>query len=189
MNIYGEKVMLRAIEPEDMEMLRETVNDPEIEKMVGGWSFPVSRYEQIQWYERVINDKNNLRFVIEVVETKETIGMINLVDLDWKNRSGFYGIKLKADAPKRKGYALDAVMALEWYAFEQLQLNRLDGSCLVYNIASQKLFDKCGIKVEGIRRKAVFKDGQFFDQQYMGILREDYLEAKKRLGWKKNAEI
>ena len=31
MNLYGDKIKLRALEPDDMEFLRETVNDPEIE--------------------------------------------------------------------------------------------------------------------------------------------------------------
>lgn len=47
--IYNEylwkKVKLRALETEDMELLRETVNDPEVERLVGGWSFPVSKKE------------------------------------------------------------------------------------------------------------------------------------------------
>lgn len=184
MEIYGEKVKLRAMEKEDMEMLREIVNDPETEKMVGGWSFPVSKTQQENWYERVVGDQRNLRFIIEVLETKEAIGLINLVDIDWKNRSGFHGIKLHPNAPKGKGYAKDAIMALEWYAFEQLQLNRLDGSCIVYNIASQNLYDKCGVKVEGIKRKAVYKDGQYWDQQVTGVLKEDYLKAKEEMNWK-----
>lgn len=183
MNIYGKKVLLRAMEPEDMEMLREMINDLEIERMVGGWSFPVSKHEQLRWYERVVDDKRNLRFIIEIIETGEAIGMINLTDLDWKNRVGFHGIKLKSSAPKGQGYATDAVMALEWYAFEQLNLNRLDGACIVYNDASQRLYDKCGVKVEGIRRQAIYKDGQYFDQQYTGVLRDDYFTAKKSLNW------
>lgn len=184
MEIYGEKVKLRAIEIEDMEMLREIVNDPETEKMVGGWSFPISSYQQQKWFERVSGDNNNLRFIIEVLETGEAIGLINLVEIDWKNRTGFHGIKLHPEAPKGKGYAKDAIMALEWYAFEQLQLNRLDGSCIVYNIASQKLYEKCGVKVEGIKRKAIFKDGKYWDQQVTGVLKEDYMIAKNNLGWK-----
>lgn len=184
MNLYGEKVMLRAMEPEDMEMLRDMVNDPEIERMIGGWSFPVSKTGQMQWYERVVGDQRNLRFVIEIQKTGEAIGLITLTDIDWKNRTAFHGIKLRSDAPKGQGYATDAVMTLEWYAFEQLQLRRIDGACLVYNEASQRLYEKCGVKVEGIRRCAVFKDGQYFDQQYTGVIQEDYFEAKKKLGWK-----
>ncbi|EJT6568307.1 hypothetical protein N2W51_003251, partial [Clostridium perfringens] len=64
MNLYGNKIKLRALEPEDMEFLRETVNDPEIEKLVGGWSFPISKKQQMDWYEKIINDKTSLRFAI-----------------------------------------------------------------------------------------------------------------------------
>lgn len=42
MNLFGKKVMLRALEPEDMSYLLEMINDPEMEKMVVGWSFPNS---------------------------------------------------------------------------------------------------------------------------------------------------
>lgn len=47
MNIYGNKVVLRALEPGDMPYLREMINDPEMEKMVIGWSFPISEKQQI----------------------------------------------------------------------------------------------------------------------------------------------
>ena len=36
MNIYGDKIFLRAIEKEDCELLLELINDPEIEIMLGG---------------------------------------------------------------------------------------------------------------------------------------------------------
>lgn len=42
MILKGEKVILRAIEREDQEFLKEMINDPELEKLVVGWSFPVS---------------------------------------------------------------------------------------------------------------------------------------------------
>lgn len=184
MNIYGEKVMLRAMERTDIEMLRETVNDPDIECMVGGWSFPLSSCAQEIWFQKAAADKNNIRFIIEIIETGEAIGMISLTGIDWKNRTAFQGIKLKSSAPKRKGYATDAVMTLEWYAFEELQLTRLDGNWVVYNTASKNLFEKCGMKAEGLRRRSVYKNGQYFDQEYSGILKEDYFEAKERLGWK-----
>ena len=64
MNIYGKKVILRAMEIEDCELVREMFNDPEIEDLVVGWSFPLSKYSQKKWYEEHYNDKN-FRFIIE----------------------------------------------------------------------------------------------------------------------------
>jgi predicted xylose isomerase-like sugar epimerase len=43
LNIYGKIVKLRALEMDDMEILRNIINDPEIEGLVEGWSFPVSK--------------------------------------------------------------------------------------------------------------------------------------------------
>ena len=43
MNVIGKKVYLRAMEPEDMEILREMTNNPDMERKIAGWSFPVTR--------------------------------------------------------------------------------------------------------------------------------------------------
>lgn len=182
MNIYGEKILLRAMEPEDMEMYREMVNDPEIERMIGGWSFPVSSVEQRQWYERAVTDKRNLRFTIEL-PGEGAVGMVNLVDIDWRYRSGFHGMKLRSGAPKRQGIGTDAVMTLMYYAFEELQFVRLDGSWGEYNKKSLELYKKCGWIVEGVKEKAIFRSGRYYSLYIGGILAEGYYEAKKRLGW------
>lgn len=182
MNLYGEKVLLRAMEPEDMEMYREMVNDPEIERMVGGWSFPVSSVEQRQWYERVVTDKRNLRFTIEL-PGDGAVGMVNMVDIDWRNRSAFHGIKLRSGAPKGRGIGTDAVMTLMCYAFDELQLVRLDGSWAEYNESSIALYKKCGWAVEGIKKKAIFQGGRYHALLIGGILAGEYREARRRLGW------
>lgn len=184
MNIYGEKVLLRAMEPEDMEMLRETINDPEIEHMVGGWSFPVSKHEQMQWYERASADKRNVRFIIEVIETGEAIGMISLTEIDWKNRSAVTAIKLKGEAPKKQGYATDAMFTLMQFSFEELQLSRLSCEVVAYNHASMKLHQKCGAQQEGLKRSAVYKNGAYHDVICYGVLYEDFQNAAKKAGWR-----
>lgn len=181
MNIYGKKVYLRAMEMEDMEMYREMTNDPETEKLVGGWSFPVSQKEQAAWYERAVVDKNNLRFTIVIQETQEAIGMLNLVDIDWKNGSAFHGIRLKSG--KGKGYGTDAVMTLMKYAFEELRLVRLDGSFIEYNYPSQKLYEKCGWVIEGTKKKAYYKEGKHYDLLVAGIIDEQYYKIKEKLGY------
>ena len=38
MNIVGERIILRAIEEQDNEILLELINDPKTERMIGGYS-------------------------------------------------------------------------------------------------------------------------------------------------------
>ncbi len=174
MNLYGEKVVLRALELNDMPYLRTMINDPEMERMVVGWSFPVSEKQQMEWYNRTLGDNINYRFAIEHNDC--FVGVSTLTHLDWKNRAAHQGIKLCKDAPKGVGIGTDAVMTTMRYAFEELQLNRLYGSILEYNIASRKLYEKCGWKIEGMYRQSVFKNNAYHDEISVAILREEYYD-------------
>ncbi|HHX70072.1 MAG TPA: GNAT family N-acetyltransferase [Gallicola sp.] len=175
MNIKGKIVTLRAIEKEDLELMREMINDPEIENLVVGWAFPISKYQQNLWYEKNINDNKNLRFIIET-PNDGAVGLATLVDIDWKNRRARHGIKLAKRDHRTKGIGTDTVMSIMRYAFDELQLNRLDGSWFEDNLASQKLYTKCGWKVEGKNRKCIYKNGKYRDLVIVGILSEEYYE-------------
>lgn len=139
MNILGQQVVLRAMAEKDMHSLPDMINDPEMERMVIGWSFPNSMKQQMDWYNRSMGNPNHQRFAVEYNGQFE--GISTLTDIDWKNRSAFQGIKLTKDTPKGQGIGFDAVVATMKYAFEELQLNRLYGGILEYNIPS-KIFMK-----------------------------------------------
>ena len=179
MNIYGRKVVLRAMEKSDCPMIKEMFNDPEIEDLVVGWSFPLSEYAQEKWFESHYNDNNSFRFVIETKEDG-AVGIATLLDIDWKNRRAEHGIKLCSKGTRTRGIGTDAVMAIMRYAFDELGLNRLDGSWFELNEASQRLYKKCGWKEEGIRRQYVFKKGAYRDLYIVGVLAEDYYELIKK---------
>lgn len=176
MFIKGEKVVLRAIEKKDLEFLREMINDPEMEKAVVGWSFPVSEHEQVIWYEKQILNKSSIKFIIEA--DGKNIGLATIDEIDWKNRKALHGIKLYGKDIKGRGYGTEVVNLIMKYAFEELQLNRLYGSILEYNEASIKLYKKCGWTIEGTSRKSIFKNNRYHDELQLGILKEDYINAK-----------
>ena len=175
MNIKGKKVTLRAIEKEDLELMRNMLNDPEMESLVVGWAFPISRYQQEKWYENNINNMNNLRFIIETKEDG-AIGLITLTEIDWKNRKAINGIKILDKNSRKKGIGIDSLMAIMRYCFDELQLHRLETTRFLDNIASEKLYNKCGWKEEGIKRECIYKNGKWRDLVFTGILKSDYLK-------------
>lgn len=180
MNIVGEKVYLRAMEPSDMEAYRKMLNDPSLEQLLGGWSFPVSSAQQQEWYGRVINDRNNLRWSVVRRSDDVLLGMVNLVEIDWKNGVAVHGIRLIQDEEYRhKGYGKDAVKALMGYAFRELRLNRLETTILEYNRISQALYEKCGWVKEGLKRQAVFRKGRYYDLQMWGIVAKEFFDENE----------
>lgn len=173
MNIKGKKVTLRAMEMKDCEMVREMFNDPDMEDMVVGWSFPLSQYAQEQWFVQNYNNQNSFRFVIET-EEDGAIGIATLINIDWKNRRAEHGMKLVKVDNRSKGLGTDTVMAIMRYAFDELNLHRLEGSWFDDNVASKKLYKKCGWVEEGIKRQYVYKKGCYRDLTVVGILAEEY---------------
>ena len=84
MNIHGKKVILRAIEAEDLKQLQVWANDPEIQYMLGGWHFPTSMNDQQTWYKSLSCNSNNQRFII-LNENNVPIGMANLININYKD--------------------------------------------------------------------------------------------------------
>ncbi|KKB40914.1 GNAT family N-acetyltransferase [Bacillus thermotolerans] len=174
MIISNENITLRAIEVEDMELLKELINDPNIERMVVGWSFPVSTYQQINWINNLKNDNKNIRYIIDVQETG-AVGVASLTSIDFKNGTATVNIKLKKDdSARKKGIGYKAITMLSKYAFNELNLNCLVANILAYNIASQKLFEKCGFSFEGVLRNRVFKNASYQDLHSYSLLRSDF---------------
>lgn len=176
MELYGKKVKLRAVEENDMEMLRELTNSPDFEKMIVGWSFPVSTVEQKKYFESLENGLLRLRYIIET-EEDGAVGMIGLKDIDWKNGRAFgLGMRIAKKEIRTHGLATDAWMTLLKYAFYELRLNRIDGSAIEYNKASLRVCEKVGFKIEGTQRQAVYKNGKYHDVVVMSCLKADYEE-------------
>lgn len=173
MNIKGKIVTLRQMTRDDMQMICDMFNDPELENLVVGWAFPLSIEQQQQWFEKNINDNKNFRFVIETPEDG-AVGIATLTGIDWKNRRATHGIKLANKERRTKGIGTDSVMAIMRYAFDELGLHRLDGSWFDSNVASKALYTKCGWKAEGIKREYIYKRGVWRDLTVVGVLESDY---------------
>jgi len=161
--IYGEKILLRAVEEADNQLLLSLINDPDTEMMLGGSSWPVSEAEQLKWFEHQERSRDVLRCIVALKEDGKAIGTIILSDIDQKNATGHIHIKMSKDGGRGKGYGTDAVNTMVQYAFEELRLNCIYANILSYNEASIKLFERCGFKRDGVLRQRVYKKGKFID--------------------------
>ena len=179
MNIKGKYLTLRAIEIKDSELLLKWANEPEIQYWLGGWHFPTNLNDQENWQKSLNVNSNNQRFAIESEELG-LIGTANLVDIDWKNRNAFHGMLLGDKDIRGKGYGVDTVMAIMKFAFEELGLNRLDGSMIEYNLGSLKMYiEKCGWKEEGRQKNWYFRKNRYWDKVVVGVTSHDYFELIK----------
>ncbi len=73
----------------------------------------------------------------------------------------------------RNGYMSSGVRAIIPYAFQSLQLHRLEAACLPINAASIALLRKCGFTEEGYARRYLRINGDWQDHLLFALLIED----------------
>jgi ribosomal-protein-alanine N-acetyltransferase len=72
-----------------------------------------------------------------------------------------------------KGLMTAAVKAVAGFAFDTLQLNRIEAACLPGNAASVRLLEKVGFTREGYARRYLCIDGRWQDHILYGLVRDD----------------
>lgn len=178
-------IYLRAIEPEDYKISVNWRNDPEINNMIGGPKFYVSRETERKWVEKNIGSNEKIVLAICLKESDKYIGNIMIQDIDWRNRTASVPILIGDKEEWNKGYATEARMEALNYVFNEMGLNRVQDLILENNLGSIKHAEKCGYKKEGLLRSSVFKNGQFYNQVLLGVLKNDFIpiykEYKERL--------
>jgi diamine N-acetyltransferase len=138
------KILLRAMEPEDLDVLYQIENDTSLWD-VGTVNVPYSRYVLRDYISNASGDAyadGQVRLMIENAEG-EVVGVVDLVNFDARNRKAEVGVVIQKPY-RRRGYATEALGALEDYARRVLHIHQLyafvDGS----NKGSLSLFIKRG---------------------------------------------
>ena len=173
--IYGERVRLRAIEREDIPRFVRWFNDPEVRRYLTSYE-PMSHAVEERWFEEHLARRNDIILAIEVREGDEWIhiGNIGLHRIDWKNRTATLGIVIGERGYWGRGYGTDAVRTMLRYAFDELGLNRVELETFSFNPRAIRCYEKAGFVREGVRRRALYRDGRYHDVIIMGILRSEF---------------
>lgn len=107
-------------------------------------------------------------------QTDQFIGICALDVEDAAARSAEIGINITAAAYRGRGYGSETMRLVMAYGFMQLDLNRQFLKVFAYNHAAIRLYQKLGFQLEATEREALYRDGVYYDQLYMGLLRAEW---------------
>ncbi len=179
--IYGNRLVLREYQREDIENIRKWCNDPEITKNLSDiFLYPHSLKQSESFLQMMLDGSNpNMKgFVIAHKETEEYIGQIDLIGIDWKNRTSLIGIVIGNSENHCKGYGQEAIKILQNFAFEELNLHKLELEVHAYNEKAYNCYKKCGFVEEGRKRENFYINGKYTDTVFMGILKSEFEKSK-----------
>lgn len=169
----GGHLRLRAMEPEDLEILYALENDPQTWD-VTNFNVPYSKFILKQYIENSQCDMfadRQLRMMVIRREDDVVVGTIDITDFAPQHSRGEVGIAVRQEY-QGNGYAKEALNLLCEYVFGFLFLKQLTAHIGIDNEASLQLFKSCGFVECGLLKEWWCVGGKFKDVVLLQRLRD-----------------
>ena len=177
--ITTERLVLRAMRVSDFEDMYDYAKREELTKFLL-WSphpspayskeflkFVMKRYRAGQFYDWAVVENQSGRM----------IGTCGFTSIDLEHRKAEIGYVINPDF-QRRGYAPEAAGAVLKFAFEELEVNRVECRFMKENEASLLVMKKLGMTFEGYLRDAIFVKGEYRTVGVCSILKEEFFREK-----------
>lgn len=166
-------VLVRKLVREDLPILLKLRQ----ENWWGTHTSPILNIDdQNRWYEKMPSN-----YYVLIGEINSQIATVSIIsDIDWIARTASISGSVLPEF--RQKDTVEACCAAEIdFAFEMLNLHRINAEVLEYNLPAQQYeIGYLGFVVEGRKRQAVYKCGTYHDSIVIGLLRSEW-QAQPRI--------
>lgn len=149
------------------------LNDAEVCRHNSHGVMPYNRVAA-ERYLQTVADRGDVVLAIIVSADGRHIGNISLQDISWFHRTADLAFLLGDRACWGQGYGTEAGRLLLAHGFGPMGLHRVTAGTLCGNTAMRALAARLGMREEGVRRKALFKDGDHHDLVVFGLLASEF---------------
>lgn len=176
MNSYfleGDEIALRPLTINDLtQEYLDWLNDKEVNHY-SFRRFSFCSEAQLKSYLESLPSRNDeMHFAIIIKPEGKHVGNIGLKSIHSQARFAELGILIGCKEFWGRGIAVQSIRLLQDYAFNRLNLNRLEmGS---FNPAAIKAYEKAGWLREGIQRERIYIDGKYHDEVRMALLASEF---------------
>lgn len=139
---------------------------------------PYSAADARAYIARVASAPDQLVLAIERRDDGRHIGNIALQAINPVYRTAELSIMVGERDAWGQGYASEAARLLCDHGFGALNLNRIACGTFAANTGMRRVAARLGMREEGVRRQAAFKDGAYVDVVEYGVLRAEYEAAR-----------
>jgi RimJ/RimL family protein N-acetyltransferase len=172
--LEGTVVNLRAPEIDDLDRNTRWINDREVTRYLSA-RYELSHLAEENWLRDLVAKPMAYERVFYAIETKkgQHIGNINLFKAQPEEQKCELGIMIGEKTHWSKGYGTDALRTLVRFAFDEMNLQRVELTVYDFNERGQAAYRKAGFVEEGRRREAIYTEGAYHDLIVMSVLKEE----------------
>lgn len=170
--LSGNKINLCVLRTDDeaIETYTKWANDEEFNMWMGNHTSMFQIQDERKWAER---ERKEYQLAFNIVE-KTTNKLIGNCGLSYNRLTAYLDICIGEKCGRDKGYGTEVIGLLVKYAFNQLNMHRVELCVNGNNKKAIKCYMKNGFKLCGTFHEAEYYDGQYCDILCMEILKRDY---------------
>lgn len=166
--ISGEKIILRAVELEDVRILSAWLNDRETNEYLD-ITYPASKRFADSFVLDCDENQNKKVFIIDNLD-RRPIGILIIDKIKWEYRNCEVGIVIYDKKERNKGYGKDALRTAIDFIFNEMNMHLIYLNVVADNKAALNLYTSLGFKREGILRDRYFKSGRYYNIIVMSMI-------------------
>jgi RimJ/RimL family protein N-acetyltransferase len=136
-------------------------------------AYPICEEQVLEYLEQNRKLKDHMAFGLRRNTDNVLIGVAEIEDINWHHGNAWISISL-GKAFWNQGLGTEVLRLLVCYAFQELNLHRLQLTVFEYNGRAQVVYRKVGFCVEGRMREWILRDGKRYDMLQMGLLANEW---------------
>jgi RimJ/RimL family protein N-acetyltransferase len=175
-SLHDAEIAIGPFMPEDAASLFLWMNDIDAANLDLAFR-PIDWTAFQTWLADVGRNQTRVMFAIRKVSHPPIVGYLALTNIHPVHRSAELGIRIGAAADRGKGYGQAAVALALKYAWNNLNLHRVQLTVFAHNTRAIGSYRAAGFEEEGRLTHAAFIDGQWVDVIIMAALRPGALET------------
>lgn len=172
--IESDKFLLREMSLKDVDDMFCYYSNPEMMKFTST-EVHTSKEETLARIVKLsnsFNSKKGIAWVIEDKESNRVIGDIGIYYITKDYKKAGIGFNI-AQTYWNKGYGTQALTLVLRHAITKMNINRIEATCKVDNIASARVMEKSGMHYEGTLRQYSDKNGMYYDVKMYSLIKDD----------------
>jgi RimJ/RimL family protein N-acetyltransferase len=166
-----DEIILRKFKISDLDDVLKGIKNDNVLKDLGmiKKAKEITRLDEKRWLKDTIKNytlKKPTKYSLAIIVDNKLIGSIGLQNINYKDNNSEFGYWI-AEPYWNKGYITNTIKKFVKIALKKFRFVRIYAYANECNIASQRVLEKNGFKLEAIRKKAVKKGNLYInDKQY-----------------------
>jgi len=174
--LSSNRIYLRKLRKSDIsKTYLSWLNDSQVCRFLHAGTMSSDKKDLLDYYNSFRGSKDNFLFAIITKKNNKHIGNVRLGPIERDHKRSEFGILIGDKKSWGKGFAFEVINVILKYAFERLNLNRINIYVVEKNKAALAVYKKAGFKIEGCMRKNYCLKEKYLNTLVLGMLKEEFV--------------